>query len=145
MKARKSTAIFSVVCYAVFVLAGIVLFGLMLWTVKNNNEEGWASVGLAFAAALMMILGVIYAAVGVIPLILKGVYLAFPKKIFPILCLPFDVFYLLFNAVMLISGISEGVWASVALFLAFMVISVLSLILNIKQIAYKQSSPKGGE
>ena len=104
MKKQKYLALGSFLSYLALLLFFLGVALSMLVKLKTNQFEGGEGLG----GAVVMILSLIAAAAMVLPTILRGISIGVRKIVFSILCLPFDLFYVVFCLWMLISQIIEG-------------------------------------
>lgn len=129
MNRTKIINLSSAICYLVMIVAGVVM--AIVFRNATDAAEGLGGVLVALFSAILMVAGVLYALFGIIPLVLKLIHLARPKRIFPIFSIPFDLCYLILNGVLLVQGVGEGSVGAILVFGALMLISVSALILNI--------------
>lgn len=136
VKKEKIISLVTAGCYLFSIIVGLLLAGGMLgvWIQDGAGEEGFAAGVLAVLAVILGALGILYACIGVPPLVFRLLDMKKPKKIFLFLCLPADLCYVAFNACMLISTAIEGGLAeilTVCVFFLLFLISLMALVLNI--------------
>lgn len=137
MKKYTVCAAVSSACYGVFFLSGAVC-AAVLWSllksVEGSGAEGVGAVVSAVVAAAACIFCAAYAAVSTLPLVLRLFSLKTEKKLFPALCIVFDVVFIAANvfAVFCVTGGARIVGA------ALTAVSAVSLAANIT--ALKKSS-----
>ena len=137
MEKRQKLSLITVICYLIFI-APVLIFGATL----NEAVEGLIGAGVAGAVIglLLLVLNVgayVYAAVGVIPTVLKLIHIFVDKRIFAILSLPFDLIYISINLALLFEIISGGVfeeWLILAVAVISLLISLVAFITNILSI-----------
>ena len=135
MNKQKMFSLTSVICYLLMITAGIVM-AIVLYGAKDD-AEGLGGVLVTLFSAILMVVGVLYAIFGIIPLLLKLVHLARPKRIFPILCMPFDLCYLALNGILFVQAVGEPAVGAILLFGALALFSIDTLTLNILGVVFQ--------
>jgi hypothetical protein len=92
--------------------------------------------------AIIVFIG--YALIGITPFILKIVHFSKNAEIraLPAICLVFDALYIAFNAILLISGLSEEemVIEVIVLWSLLLLLSVTAFVCNIFNVAHKNQN-----
>ena len=136
MKKQKILCLVTLVCYFIFVVAGAsIAIGAAADLANLPKESGGVGAALsAFGLALVLILGGIYAAVGIVPLILKSLHILTKKRFFAYICVVFDVVFSIAHAGLMVSAIAESGFAeplSILVPAALLVLSFGALVTNI--------------
>ena len=98
----KKAGVLSFICYLLYLLggAGLAIYSKIMIDNVNANGGGWEGLG----HAIVLILGIILAGVGLVGVILKGIHLKTEWGFFGVLCIIFD---LALAAVLVISVMSN--------------------------------------
>ena len=123
----KKAGVLSFICYLLYLLggAGLALYSKIMIDDLNANGGGWEGLG----HAIVLILGIILAGVGLVGVILKGIHLKTGWGLFGVLCILFDLACV---AVLAIAMTSEGEVSSDFLsVLPFAIPSAVALVGNI--------------
>jgi hypothetical protein len=136
---RRIISIFNLLIYLFFFLGGLILIGSMIFWMNNNSAEGFEVLGVVLVAIILIGVGIVYSALGVFPIIFKGISIWVRRIVFPILCLPFDILYVLASLVLAMSSIigGEPSLPLIIIGLLLTVISIVSAALNISCIALR--------
>ena len=136
MLKRTKLSIICTVCYAIFVVGGAALALYMTALIAENNANGGEAGFGAIGYAILLILGIGYAAAGILPLIFHAIDIFKNRKFLSGMCVPFDLVftgvggYSVFTAIGDLSGggdaIKSLVFASVLL-----IISLVAFIANL--------------
>jgi len=123
-------------CYLFFLLSGFIIAqAVYIAGIKEADPDaGLANLAIGIASAIIIVLGVGYSIASIIPLILKTLNIFFEKKAFSALSIPFDLLFILVNALIIISAITddgEGKLVAILVSLALLAIAVLAFVLNI--------------
>lgn len=132
MLKRTKLSIVSTLIYFIFVAGGGAL-ALYMYLLVNGGDAGIGAIGLA----VIMVIGIIYAAVGALPLILKFIDIFANKKILSGLCLPFDVSFIIANAALTLSAISDfsnNNAASVIFGAVLLLVSIIEIVLTVSSL-----------
>ena len=145
MKKRKNLSVVNALLQLLFVAVGAV-FAIQLFDVCFiNRPEGLAGLVLIILLPLFFI-ALVYTFAGLIPLLLKSIYIRKPKKPLIAVSLPFDILFTLINTLLVISSVSgifeggeESVDALITLVLpvALFVLTIFLLILDIMLLKIK--------
>ena len=138
MKKQKYLALANFLSYLALFLTFIGLATYMFVTLQTSDANGWEGFGLALGGVLIIVICLIAAAAVVIPTILRGISIGVRKIAFPIICLPFDLCYVVSGTIMLIEQIrTGGADLSVYIWLAFLYVLVIAaLTLNVVSIVF---------
>ena len=144
MNKLKFYSVFTVICYGIFLLTGILLAGGMLFIFVKDNPDN--NLGVAIAKVLAIAITIIsgfYVAIMTVPFILRIISIKKPHPAFPVICLPFDVFSLISHIVLMRGGIFSGNFElfGVLLSVFLTLLSVVTIVFNSLSIAkYKKPS-----
>ena len=129
---NKRVNLISLVCYAILLVASLALVITMIITYFQNKDDGDLGTGLTAAFAIVFaIISGIYAITTAIPMIFKEFAIRSGRKVFTVLCIPFDVILTVFNAILVINLLSEPEPISFVLFGLILLVSLTALTLNI--------------
>lgn len=133
MYKRTKLSIVSTICYAIFLFGGLGIAGYMFYLVQENNNTGGDAGLAALGYAFLMIIGLAYAAVSLLPFIFATCDIKANKKIFAGLCLPFDIALTVAGASFTLSAFGEGSSDPVSLIFnaLLMVIAIVALVCNL--------------
>lgn len=145
MKKQKYVSIVALACYAAFLLAGLLMGLGMLTLFHTNDAEGIGGAALAVLSVILSVAGFIYAALSILPLVFRAISLKKRKTVFPALCVPFDLLYIVLNVLLLVSGFSgetEIEPLGIVIFVALILISIAALVSNILSIVFLAAERK---
>ena len=142
----RLSALLSLACSGTLMFGGAVLAIGTIIMLKTSQFEGWEGFGQALGGVILMILGIIYAAVGILPCLIKTIGAIKPKIVFPILGFPFDLAYTIMNVVMIVSILSEGVDNGEILGLVIMcamtLVSLAGMALGVSNVVFIKKDKK---
>ncbi len=150
MKKQRTLCIVTLICYFVFVVAGasIAISSAVDLVTLPEQGGGLGAAVSAFAMALLLILGILYAAFGVVPLILKAIHTFANKRLPAFICILFDVAYNICHAALLVSAIADSGFAdplSLILPLALLLLSLVALVTNALSLKAPQATAADGQ
>ena len=129
---KKRLNLIAFICYAVLLFAALALTVALIATYFQNKDGGDLGTGLTAAFAIVFaIISGIYAITTAIPMIFKEFAIRSGRKVFTVLCIPFDVILTVFNAILVINLLSEPEPISFVLFGLILLVSLTALTLNI--------------
>ncbi len=137
---RKTLCVITLICYLLLTGAGAV-FALVLNGDLGNLSEGEGGIGTAIAGvaiAIIMVLAIAYAAVGILPLLLKLLHIFVDSKIPAVICIPFDIIYIVCNGALVFSAVKSGITENMGLAvfaLALLAVSVTAIATNIASLS----------
>ena len=133
MNKRTKLSIITVICYALFVFggAGIAIYmRYLLNNLQNGSSSGAGEAFVGLGIAIIMILAMLYAVVGVLPFVFKLVDIFKNKKLFAGLCIPFDIAYSVFNVMIFVSALN-GAGTSLADDIGSLIFAVLLILISL--------------
>lgn len=142
MTRTKKLRLASTLTYLGHFLLVFVLSLVSFISGTTAETEGWEALGAAILIVLS-ILGFIYAAVLLLPLLLSFLSLRWETRGLTVACIPFDALYILLHLIYLISLIVGGESAALAL-LPTLALSCAPLVLNILTLKTK-TAPQQAE
>lgn len=117
--------VLSFVCYLIYLLGGV---GLALYSyIAAQNAEGWDGLGYA----LLMVLGLIGGAVGLVSVILKLIHMGTGFGFFGFLCMLIDIAVIALIVYSIIDGGGISDPGNYILIVPIIALSSLSLISNL--------------
>ena len=129
---NKKINLIALICYAILLVASLALVITMVITYFHNKDGGDLGTGLTAAFAIVFaIISGFYAIIAAVPTVFKLCAIRSERKVFTVLCIPFDVILAVFNAAIVISLLSDIELVSLAIFIPALLISLLTLIMNI--------------
>lgn len=151
MKKSKLFSIVSTVGYGILIISGLSLLIAMIVLFRTAGNEGISAALEKIVALLIAVLGGAYAVIGIIPLTLRLISIRKKSVLLPVFCLPFDLAYLVANALLLeqlLVGEAAIEWWGLLIFVALVLLSLAIFILNIGSIflyaKHKRAIPDGG-
>lgn len=134
MLKRTKLSIIGSLIYFLYVASGGIL-ALYMYSIINDGDAGLEAIGLA----VIMIIGLFYAAASLLPLIFKFIDIFANKKIFTGFCIPFDVVFIIANAILSFTAIinyvnNDNSILSAIICLILLVISVIEIIITISSL-----------
>ncbi len=153
MEKQKLLARISVFCYLAMILAGVILGVVMIVAgtqldTGNENAEFGEALGAAIGLVVVIIVAVfsfIYAALAIFPFAFQLRYLRRPRKLLPILCLVFDVIFLVFGSALFVSALTgdgldvEG--GGLILLALALLLPLATLVINILHLVARSEPP----
>ena len=132
---RTKLSIISSICYAIFLFGGIGSAAYMYFTIQESNASGGAGLE-AIAFALIMIIGLIYAAAALLPFIFALCDKKANKKVFAALCIPFDIAFNVAGAAFILDALNDiqNGYSALILPAILMLIALVALICNISSL-----------
>ena len=123
----KKAGVLSFICYLVYLLggAGLAIYSKIMIDNVNANGGGWEGLG----HAIVLILGIILAGVGLVGVILKGIHLKTEWGLFGVLCILFDI--LCVGALAFLTFAEGGASADFVGLLPFVIPSAVAFVGNI--------------
>ena len=140
MKKSRLFSILSAVGYAVLIASGLAILIAMAVLFLSSGDEGLSAALTKVVALLLGILGGAYAVIGIVPLVLRSISIKRTGLVLPAFCLPFDLAYVIANAVLLVElivGESTIEWWGLAIFAALTALAVAVMTLNILTIVFR--------
>ena len=137
---RKALSIISLICYLAFALGGgAMALYMYLEMDKLSGAGGFEGLG-AIGLAVIMVLALAYAAVGILPSIFKLIDIFADKKFLSGLCIPFDIAFNIANVALLGSSVIEAVNGSgeiggIIFAAALLAVSLTAFISNIRSLS----------
>lgn len=130
MTKRKITAIISTLIYLAEFLAGIIAAVTMLYIMNTDEQEGIGAAALALVAIIVAIIGFIYSAATIFPIIFRAISIKKAKCALIGLCIPFDLAYIAAGAMILINGINEPELITVIIGIAAIIVALTANVCN---------------
>lgn len=139
MEKRQVLSIVTLICYLILVGLGAIFAIATQLNIDDVKQQPENDLGTALGVGIMavlVILSAIYAAIGVIPIILKVIHIFADSKAPAIICLLFDVAYILINGALVLSELSaaDPAITGIAVFGGLLLVSLIAFITNIASI-----------
>ncbi len=136
MERRQVLSIISLICYLIFVALGAFFaLGLYADSLGGNTSNGIGGAIVTILIAVLMIIAIIYALIGIVPSLMKLVNIFWDSKIPSIVCIPFDLVYLAINGYFIYNTLSDtsasGFEITLAVFAVATFISLVAFVCNI--------------
>ena len=146
MKKSKLFSGLALIGNGIFIVSGLAIAISMAVLFYTSGDEGLGAALAKVIALLFGLLGGAYALVGIIPTVLRAISVKRTGILLPILCLPFDLAYLVANAALLIAlivGESTIEWWGFAILAVLTALAIAVLTLNILTIVFRVRDKRG--
>lgn len=138
MEKRQVLSIVTLICYLIMVGCGAVL-AIASQLEIDGIKEGAGGLSEALGAGIMaviMILAIAYAAIGVLPIIFKIIHIFADSKMPAVLCFLFDIAYILINGALVLTELTaaDPSYVGAAVFGGLLLVSLCAFITNIASV-----------